>query len=308
MAQLSRTYQVALAAVAVLALLWFALLRSHGQPGHAGPAGAQTSSGSAAPASGSSSKAGTAAEEAKQAAAPTPEYHGAIPGMKGLSRAVRKAHETVGASQREAAAIESAAPQSGTSVGTGGASTVTTGGTQANGGARSHTSTQGTGVQAHSPAGSRSVARGGASTTVTKASTGSGASSRTHPASGHRSSAKAQSGHPGAHTRKGPSRPAQIAQELHSGKVVLLLFWNPKSADDVSVHHQIGVVSHSLKGKVAVHYARAREVGSFGTVTRNIDVNQTPTLLVISRKGLVTTITGLTDSFSIKQAIEEANG
>jgi hypothetical protein len=85
-----------------------------------------------------------------------------------------------------------------------------------------------------------------------------------------------------------------------------LLFWNPSSAEDASVHGQVAEVVRQLRGKVAVHYAKAREVGTFGTVTRNISVYQTPTLLIIAPHDLVTTITGLTDAFSIEQAIREA--
>lgn len=290
MSQLSRPYQVALAAIALLALLWFAVLRTHGSPSGAPSAtSAPASTPASVPASSPSSNGSTAAAEAKQAATPTPEYHGSLPGMKGLSRAIRKAHEAVGASQREAAALQSAAVQSSTAAGEGGASSSTSdhssaqGGastatgakTQPRSGANSPTSSSGSAVQAHSPAGTRSTAGGSSSSSPT-------------------------------HKRR--SRPAQIASELHRGKIVLLLFWNPRSADDVSVHGQLGAVSRSLKGKVAIHYAKAREVGSFGTVTRNISVNQTPTLLVIGKHGLVTTITGLTDAFSIEQAVREAGG
>lgn len=281
MAQLSRPYQVALATVALLVLLWFAVLRGHSSPAAGGAASAgaptpsQSASSTSSAASGVASSAATAAAQAKRAATPTPEYHGSLPGMKGLSRAISRAHEAVGTSQREAAAIESAAAQSSTAAGAGGASTATTDATQTQGGAHSPTSTSGSGVQAHSPAGSRSRAGGRSSSTS---------------------------------THKRLSRPAEIARELHHGKVVLLLFWNPQSADDVSVHNQLGAVSHSLKSKVVVHYAHAREVGSFGTVTRNISVYQTPTLLVIGRHRLVTTITGLTDAFAIEQAVREANG
>lgn len=87
---------------------------------------------------------------------------------------------------------------------------------------------------------------------------------------------------------------------------MLLLFWNPKSSIDDTVREQVDDVSRSLGHKVAVTFAKAGEVGSFGTVTRDVTVNETPTLLIIGKHGLVTTITGLTDAFSIEQAIREA--
>ena len=87
---------------------------------------------------------------------------------------------------------------------------------------------------------------------------------------------------------------------------MLLLFWNPQSSTDVTVRQQVSDVSRSLRRSVAVTYAKASEVGSFGTITRNVAVNETPTLLIIGKRGLVTTITGLTDAFAIEQAVREA--
>lgn len=111
MAQISRPFQIALVAVCLLAGIWlFALQgRSSNTSGSsaARPApapSASTSAGAAATASAPS----TAAAEAKSAAAPTPVYHGAAPGVSGLSRAVAKAHQAVATSQQNAKQVEGA--------------------------------------------------------------------------------------------------------------------------------------------------------------------------------------------------------
>ena len=61
-----------------------------------------------------------------------------------------------------------------------------------------------------------------------------------------------------------------------------------------------------LEKKIAVHYATAAQVASFGSITKTVQVYGTPTILMINRHGAVTTITGLTDAFAIEQAIDEA--
>jgi hypothetical protein len=104
-----------------------------------------------------------------------------------------------------------------------------------------------------------------------------------------------------------PGMQIAVEHELQQGKTVLVLFWNSKGADDVAVHNELPAVQHSLGGKVAVHYASANQVGEYGTITHAVQVNQTPTLLIVNPHGQTTVLTGLTDSFSIEQSISEAN-
>ena len=83
MAQLSRPYQIALAVVALLGVVWAVALRSHGpgsSPSEPAPAKAATTAASATGGGGSAS-ASTAAQ-AKSAAAPSSVYHGAAPGRR----------------------------------------------------------------------------------------------------------------------------------------------------------------------------------------------------------------------------------
>lgn len=98
----------------------------------------------------------------------------------------------------------------------------------------------------------------------------------------------------------------RIAAQLHEGRTVLILFWNPHASTDLAVHGEVQLVARKLGHSVATNFAKAREVGAFGTVTRDVTVNETPTLLVIDKRGLVTSISGLTDAFAIEQAIREA--
>ena len=103
-----------------------------------------------------------------------------------------------------------------------------------------------------------------------------------------------------------PAQQAAVESELKQGKVVAVLFWNPKGADDVKVRKELQAVGKKLGGKLAVHTAEAKQVGAYGSITQAIQVYQTPTILFVNGKGLTTTLTGFTDAFSIEQTIDEA--
>ncbi len=278
--RLSRPYQIALVAVAVLAAAWFALLRSHGP--------AQSPSGSTSAAS-----AQTHAKSNGQGGLQH-VYNGPAPGLHGLSEAVKKAHETAGRSERERHASEAASAEaSGSTTAAAGA-----GSSSAQTSAPSHSSSSAAAATgSHRRAARHPASAKGAHVRAGNASSRRSARSGGHGADGHRRTVAA---------RRSPAE--AVAHELHEGRVVLLLFWNPHSYDDQAVHSQVQAAARNLGHRVAVHVAKAGEVGSFGTVTREVSVAQTPTLLIIGRKGTTTTVTGLTDSFSIEQDVREARG
>jgi hypothetical protein len=248
MTQISRPFQIALAAIGLLGVVWFFTLRGHSAS--TGNAGSSVSSSQApaqparptAPSTPTSGSAG-----ANGAAAPTPVYHGAAPGVEGLTRAIAKAHEAVATSQQNARQVEEkSAPQAPSS------------------------STR------HA-----SETHGAAASTVT-------------------STAK------GGSTKGSPPMQQAVEAELKQGKVVAILFWKPKASVDESVRRELQAVAHALGGKIAVHEARANQAGSFGSITRAIQIYQTPTILLVNKRGHTTTLTGLTDVFSLEQAIDEA--
>ncbi len=270
MAQLSRTYQVILVLVAVLALAWFTVL--HNQI--SSNAGGSSSSGAAQGAHSSSQGAPGAARAGSVShdeGAPTRVYHGPVPGLHGLSKDIRRAHEAVSTSDAQSRRLESAGSTPSPSA-QGNSSAAATAQSAP---ARSATKTS-------SPSTHGAAATGGANRSAGTGSSGAG-----------------------AHAGHADSRAVTVSRQLRQGKVVLLLFWNSKSFDDQAVHAQVQAASRSLR-RVAADFAKPSEVGAFGTVTADVRVLQTPTLLVINQKGLTTTITGLTDAFSIEQAVREA--
>ena len=97
-----------------------------------------------------------------------------------------------------------------------------------------------------------------------------------------------------------------VERELGRGKLVAILLWNPAGAVDQRVKDELGVVARAYKGKLAIHRALAKQVGAFGSFTRAIQVYSTPTILIVNKHGQASTVAGLTDAFSLKQAIQEA--
>jgi hypothetical protein len=113
---------------------------------------------------------------------------------------------------------------------------------------------------------------------------------------------------PGAktHARRGvPAMQLKIESQLKQGKVVAVLFWNPKGAVDAVVRRALQAASRAFAGKLAVHVARSSQVGSFGAFTRTVQVYGTPTILMINTKGVTSSVPGLKDAFSIEQAVRE---
>jgi hypothetical protein len=253
MAQLSRPYQIALVGLAFLVLVWFVALRGHSASPGSTPA--------------ASTPAPTAASKAKGAAAPAPVYHGAAPGVEGLTRAIAKAHGAVTTSQQNAKQLQEKSAQASAPTSTAPSSSTST------------TGSQPTSSTPATPASSATTSKSAARTAVKP----------------HKATASGT-----------PAQQKAVESELKGGKVVLLLFWNPKASVDVAVHKELQAVGRKLRGKIAVHDALAKQVGSFGSITKAIQVYQTPTILLVNRHGVTTTLTGLTDVYSLEQTIEEA--
>jgi hypothetical protein len=137
-----------------------------------------------------------------------------------------------------------------------------------------------------------------------------------HGAARTRSSASASAATRAAHSAHKPAtgvganakahpHAAALEHELAQGKVAVVLFWNPKSADDRHVREQLDNLGHGDR-QIAVQVARSSEVTSFGQFTRTVQVTGTPTVLIVNPHYQATTVTGLTDGFSLQQAIGDA--
>jgi hypothetical protein len=315
MAQISRPFQIGLVVVALLAGVWFFAFhgRSSSSSSSTTPPRA-TQSAPPAPAKASASTgSGTAAQGASGAGAPSAIYHGAAPGVSGLSSAIAKAHGAVAVSQQNNAQLEQKSAQA-TESAAPGQSTSSTPGTSAPSTSApapaSTTTTTKTATVVHA-APTKSTTAKSVHTVVTKSATTSAATTA------H------------AKTLAGPPAQLEVESELKRGKIVVLLFWNPAGTDDRLVQRQLRLMLafHSsaalakLEAKrhgspffgrgfdkmLAVHESFSNEVANYGSITRGVQVYGTPTMLIVNPKGPTTTITGITDAYGIEQAIAEAH-
>jgi hypothetical protein len=228
-----------------------------------------------------STGASASAKQGSQTAAPPPAakspaesgtvYKGAAPGVGGLTRAIAKARGAVTESQQNAQQLQEKSNQASSAAATQAAA-------------------------ASAAASARAKSQAGAATEQAAAAK-SAAAAKT---------AAAAKGSAAVKTAAASSKQATVEAELKQGKVVMILFWNPHSVVDAKVRSELNSLGHQLGGKVAVHDAQANQVGSFGSFTRTVQVYGTPTILIVNKKGQTTSLTGLTDMFSLKQAIAEA--
>ena len=245
MTHLSRPFQIALAAIGLIAAVWFIALRGHSS--------SSSSSGSSSP----------PAQPAASSSASTTPYHGAAPGVAGLTRAIEKARGAVAVSEANAKQLAQQSAQ---------ASSASPSVSDAP--AATHTTTS---VTVHATTTAR------AHTATSRAATGS------------------------AHVLPTLSRQRAVEADLAQGKVVAILFWNPHAPVDQVVQGELRAAARALHGRLAVIDARAKQVGQFGTFTRAVQVYGTPTILIVTRHGETSSLTGLTDAYSLEQAIAEAN-
>jgi hypothetical protein len=285
MAQLSRPFQIALLAVALLAAVWFIALRGN----------STTSSSSSIPA-----PAPSASSQAGKAAAPTPVYHGPAPGVEGLTRAIAKAHAAVATSQQNAKQLEEkAARASSTSTGAASASSATP--QTASPGSIAHPTSTTKGASTSS-ASSRAA-------THTPAHTGAGAPSTGLNRVPARQALVEQELKQGAVVAvlfwnpKGADDVA-VRRELQLLQLVHRSLGSIRNVP--AVRRLLKSEGLELDSKIAVQEASASQVTAFGSITRGVRVYQTPTILIINRHGQTTTLTGLTDAVAIEQAIDEA--
>lgn len=299
MAQLSRPFQIAVLAVGLLLAVWVIALRPHSSISSAPPAEPVVTTHIAAPTSQSAGGAGQSSGGASKI------YHGSAPGVEGLTRDIQRAHGAVAATEQSANQTihnsEASSPSTANSAGA-----ATSGSTVA---AAGTTATPHPGVAAKP-----------AAVTVTHSVT------HTPTATTTKTTVTSK---PNLASSSTNSNQVLVEHALSEGKVAVILFWNPRGADDrvvynelrllEAVHHLAGHIAHApqvsnaLKASgmevtepFAPFTASANQVSSFGTITRGVPVYSTPTLVIVAKSGKATVITGLTDYFSIEQAIDEA--
>jgi hypothetical protein len=99
--------------------------------------------------------------------------------------------------------------------------------------------------------------------------------------------------------------PPRVLRAIRDHKVLVLLFWSPKSADDKAVRTALSHIDRH-KGRVVAHAANLKRIAAYGQITRGADVEQSPTIVVVDRDRKVETLVGYVDRLSIDQAVTDA--
>jgi hypothetical protein len=125
------------------------------------------------------------------------------------------------------------------------------------------------------------------------------------PAAGTAAGAPATGAAKAGSSRAAVALPLPVLKAIAKHKVLALLFWNPRSADDRRVRAALRKVD-TFRGQVFVLSAPIRTISRYGRITRGADVQQSPTVVVVDRKLRATTLVGYVDALTIQQAIVDA--
>jgi hypothetical protein len=290
MAQISRPFQIALVAIVLLAGVWLFALHGSSKAPEASSSAAPSEPAQVPASPGGGSAQGGAASPGAAAA---PAYHGSAPGVAGLTGAIAKAQGAVATSQQNAKQLEQKSAQASSPQTQGSAVPATA---AAPSPATGKSSAAGT-TAAHSSAPASGASAVGAIPAPSVSSSKVGSSKAAAPAGGT---------HHGSYQLSSSLvRQKSVEAALKAGNVVLVLFWDSKGTDDLAVLSAVRSFAHG-HGKVVVQTAKASEVASFGSITRGVQVYGTPTTLVVGKSTQVKVLTGLTDAYSLEQAIAEA--
>jgi hypothetical protein len=106
--------------------------------------------------------------------------------------------------------------------------------------------------------------------------------------------------------------PKDVAKAVTGHKVMVLAVlgdkgkrWRPMADDDRYVRNTLKSVNR-YDGQVFVKQVPLAKIGSYGTILNDLDVNQTPSVVVVDTKLKANVIEGYLDKVSLNQAIADA--
>jgi hypothetical protein len=99
--------------------------------------------------------------------------------------------------------------------------------------------------------------------------------------------------------------PAPVAKAIEKDKVLVLLFWNGKSADDRAVRSAVRRVD-DWNGRVVTHVAPIKTISRYGRIARGAEVEQSPTVVVVDPELRAETLVGFADTATIEQMVVDA--
>ena len=101
------------------------------------------------------------------------------------------------------------------------------------------------------------------------------------------------------------SLPKDVRRPVKNRKVLALLFYNNRSYDDKAVRRELDRVDRYGK-QVFVDAHWIKSVGRYQAITRGVNVDQSPTVVIIDRNLKAETLVGYVDAKTIDQAVVDA--
>jgi hypothetical protein len=101
------------------------------------------------------------------------------------------------------------------------------------------------------------------------------------------------------------SLPKDVRKAIKKRQVLALLFWNNRSYDDRAVRSELKHVSRYGK-QVFVAARPIKNVARYQAITRGVDVEQSPTVVVVDSNLKAVTLVGYVDRDTIDQAVVDA--
>jgi hypothetical protein len=99
--------------------------------------------------------------------------------------------------------------------------------------------------------------------------------------------------------------PPAVKNALDAKKVVVVMIYNPKSSDDISVRNDVESIS-TRGGKVATFTDNFDNVARYTRLTGTQTITQTPTVVVIDAQGNGRMATGFRDQETVDQLVVDA--
>jgi hypothetical protein len=99
--------------------------------------------------------------------------------------------------------------------------------------------------------------------------------------------------------------PAPVKRAIRQDKVLALLFWNDRSADDRAVRDELRKVD-TWGGRAMAHVAPIAGISKWGRISRGVNVDQSPTVVVVDPQLRAETMVGFVDAATINQAVADA--
>ena len=97
--------------------------------------------------------------------------------------------------------------------------------------------------------------------------------------------------------------PASVAKAVAKNKTLVMLFWNKNALDDRAVRRELRGINR-LGGKVAVHVASINDVSRYAPITRGVNLEQSPTVVVVKGK-TADALVGYVDKGTINQTVSD---